>query len=73
MNENNVTGKEKDFSHYDLLNIIYSLGAMCLVALSEISTDVSFCVLQVRHKNHVEVLKAHTELLNLCSSTYINF
>lgn len=68
-----LTGKEKDFSHYDLLNITYSLGAMCLVALSEISTDVFFCVLQVRCKNHVEVLKAPIELLNLCSFTYINF
>lgn len=68
-----LTGKEEDFSHYDFVNAAYSLGAMCLVALSEISTDVSFCVLQMRCKNHVEVLKAHIALIYLCSSTYINF
>lgn len=33
----------------------------------------TFYSLQVRCKNHVEVLKAHIELLDLCSSTYINF
>lgn len=32
-----------------------------------------FYILQVRYENHVEAVKAHIELLDLCSSTYINF
>lgn len=32
-----------------------------------------FYILQARCENHVEALKAHIELFDLCSSTYINF
>ena len=65
-----ITKKKSDFCHYVVFkHNLQHVSNVPGCTVRDFYQHV-FCILQVRCKNNVEVLKAYTELLDLCSSTY---